>query len=297
MTTSAAIHALPASAAPAGVAGWMRRHPLSAYFILAFALAWVFTIPIVLSQRGLGWVSLPDGLLLVLFLVATFSGPLPAALIMTRLTDGWAGVHRLLGRMVQWRAGLGWYLLVLAGTPLIFLAGASVYSGLAPWTALVANWPLLFSAYLPAALIGVIIPGLGEEPGWRGFALPRLQQRYGALAGSLILGALHALWHLPVYFVRGAIQDGPFDLTVFITNSLLIVAMTLVWTWLFNHAGQSVLFAMIVHGVNNAASGLIPQLVTQVSDPWFGVKVGAVCALVLVIASRGRLGYRPAPQQ
>jgi hypothetical protein len=67
------------------------RFPLTAYFILAFALMWVFVIPIMLSQRGLGIINLPDFLIEVFLLVATFSGPLPAALIMTTLIDGREG--------------------------------------------------------------------------------------------------------------------------------------------------------------------------------------------------------------
>jgi membrane protease YdiL (CAAX protease family) len=150
---------------------------------------------------------------------------------------------------------------------------------------------LLFTFYLPTAAIGIIFPGLGEEPGWRGFALPRLQRLYGPLIGSLILGTLHGLWHLPAYFVPGTILDGPFDLTVFLANTCLIIALTIIWTWLFNRVNQSVFFAMFIHGVSNAASGLIPRLVDTIHDPWFGFKVGAVCALLVILFTRGRLGY------
>src|SRR6266498_5442647 len=104
-----------------GMSGWMKRHPLVAYFGLAYALTWVLIVPIMLSQRGLGIFNLPDPLLFVLFLLSTFSGPLPAAFIMTSVIDGLTGRRQLLRRMFQWRVGLGWYLLVLAGYPLIFL--------------------------------------------------------------------------------------------------------------------------------------------------------------------------------
>jgi len=274
-----------------GLSGWMRRHPLVAYFSTAYAFTWILVIPITLSQRGLGLFSLPDGLLLGLFLLSTFSGPLPAALILTSMIDGPAGRRQLLHRMFQWRVGLGWYLLVLIGYPLIFLIGLTFTSGAAPWIALAQKWPLIFTYYLPTAALGMIFPGLGEEPGWRGFALPRLQQQYGPLVGSLILGTLHGLWHLPAYFIPGAILDGPFNLSVFAANTCSIIALTLIWTWLFNNAGQSILFAMLVHGTSNAVSGLIPRLVVDTpGDAWFGFKVGAAFALLIILFTRGRLG-------
>lgn len=289
MTTASAL----ASAHEGRLKAFAKRHPLTAYFVLAYALTWVFVIPIMLSQRGLGIVNLPDALLLVFLLVSTYSGPLPAALIMTTLIDGKEGRRQLWRRVFQWRVGLGWYLLVLVGYPLIFLIGLTAYSGAAPWIALSQNWPLIFTYYLPIAAVGIIYPSLGEEPGWRGFALPRLQQLYGPLAGTLILGVLHGLWHLPVYFVPGAILEGPFNVTAFAANTGLLIAMTVIWTWFFNNAGQSVFFAMFVHGVSNATSGLIPQLLMDTTgDPWSGFKIGAAFALLLILFTRGRLGYQ-----
>jgi membrane protease YdiL (CAAX protease family) len=172
----------------------------------------------------------------------------------------------------------------------------TVYFGAAPWVALTEHWQLIFTSYLPVALIGILFPSLGEEPGWRGFALPRLQQQYGPLVGTLILAVLHGLWHLPVYFVPGAILEGPFDLTQFVANILLLTTLTIFWTWLFNNAGQSVFFAMFVHGVSNATSGLIPQLGLEIHDPWFGFKTWAVVVVLLILFTRGRLGYRSMTQ-
>jgi membrane protease YdiL (CAAX protease family) len=276
-----------------GFKSFAKRHPLTAYFALAYALTWVLIIPIMLSQRGLGIFSLPDPLLFIFLLLSTYSGPLPAALILTILIDGREGRRQLWRRVFQWRVRFGWYLLVLVGYPLIFLIGLTFYSGAAPWIALIQNWPLIFTYYLPIAAIGIIFPSLGEEPGWRGFALPRLQQLYGSLAGTLILGILHGLWHLPAYFIPGAILEGPFNVTAFAANTGLLVAMTLIWTWLFNNASRSIFFAMFVHGVSNATSGLIPQLqVDATGDPWFSFKTGAAFALLLILFTRGRLGYQ-----
>jgi uncharacterized protein len=282
-----------------GLTGWIKRHSLIAYFGLTFAITWVSLIPIILSQRGLAVMHLPDAVLLVLFLVSTFAGPLPSALIVTGVCEGRAGVKKMLRSIVQWRVGVGWYLLVLIGYPAVFLLGMSAYLGVAPLVALAQKWPLLFSYYLPTAAIGIVYPGLGEEPGWRGFALPRLQKLHGPLMASLILGVLHGTWHLPAYFVPGAIQDGPFQFAVFATNTCGIIASTVVWTWLFNSAKSSILFAMLVHGISNAVSGLFPQWlagVGNIDDPWFVTKVMGICALLIIIFTRGKLGYSIKPE-
>jgi membrane protease YdiL (CAAX protease family) len=285
------------SAQESGFKAFAKRHPLTAYFIMAYAFTWVLIVPIMLSQMGLGFINLPEPLLFIFLLASTYSGPLPAALIMTTLIDGKEGRRQLWRRMVQWRVGFGWYLLVLVGYPLIFLVGLTFYLGTAPWIGLSQNLPLIFTYYLPVAAIGIIFPSLGEEPGWRGFALPRLQQQYGPLVGTLILGVLHGFWHLPAYFIPGAILEGGFDVTAFAANTGLLIAMTLIWTWLFNNTAQSVFFAMFVHGVSNATSGLIPQLVADTTgDPWSSFKIGAVFALLLVLFTRGRLGYRRSAQ-
>jgi membrane protease YdiL (CAAX protease family) len=269
------------------------RYPLISYFILAFAGAWLFIAPIMVSQRGLGLITVPEPMLLALFLLSTFAGPTPAAFIVTGITEGKAGMRQLLHRMMQWRVGIKWYLLVLIGYPLIFLVGALVLFGPSSVDGLATNWPLLLTAYLPVIPIGLIYPAIGEEPGWRGFALPRLQYRYGPVLGSLILGTLHAIWHLPAYFIPGAISDGGFNPTVFVSNSLAIIAFTLLWTWLFNSAGGSVFFAMFVHATSNANSGLMSQLLNVPGDnPFFGFAVTAVLALLVIIGTRGRLAYR-----
>jgi uncharacterized protein len=278
-----------------GIAHWIRQHSLVAYFALAYVLTWITTLPLVLSQRGLAVINLPEGLLLILLLLATYIGPLPAALIVTGIVEGKPGVKQLLRRMVQWRVGIGLVLFVLIGYPLLFLLGASAYVGTAPWTTLLQKWPLLFTFYLPTAAIGILYPSLGEEPGWRGFALPRLQQQHGPLIGSLILGVLHGLWHFPAYFLPGFILPGRFDPVAFAANTCAIIVMTVVWTWLFNRGQGSVLLIMLVHGASNATSGVFPELFPTggPTDQWFICKVMGVVALLLIIGTRGKLGYSP----
>ena len=156
---------------------FVKRHPLVSFFILAYALAWIL-IPLVVS------VSLFFGLL-ALF-VPTF-----AALVVTAITDGKAGVKDLLRRVVLWRVGFRWYVVAIGLPILLGLIAMGLNTLLTGETmAIDVQQPLTLTLIL-AILV------LGEEIGWRGFALPRLQTRYNSLVASLILGVLWAAWHLP----------------------------------------------------------------------------------------------------
>ena len=162
--------------------------PLVAYFVLAYALSWLILVP-----AGLG--LLPDSAGILAWL-APF-GPAVAAFVVTALTGGRPAVGQLLRRMVQWRAGIHWYLLILFGVPFVELLGAFALLGSVPLDDLAQNWPLIFTSYLPQALVAVMVIGLAEETGWRGFALPRLQERRGPLVGTAVLAVLWAGCHLP----------------------------------------------------------------------------------------------------
>lgn len=294
MSTLNARGAAASAPAPTGLTAAIRRHPLIAYFLIAFAGTWILFVPILLSPRGFGLIPLPDAIAFILFLVSTYAGPFLAAYLTTRAVDGQQGVRAWFQRMLHWPAGLGWYLLVLLGYPLLFGGSAIVALGSPALHAAGQNWPAFIAAYLGNIPVGFFLPTLGEEAGWRGFSLPRLQQLHGPLLGSFILAVLHALWHLPAYFVKGAINaTGVFDPVAFAGNSLAIVASTFVWTWLFNHTDGSILFATYVHAASNAVSGaLLPALNITTPDPWFTFKVMAAVALLLILLTRGRLGYQ-----
>jgi len=146
--------------------------------------------------------------------------------------------------------------------------------------------------YLVTLVVGFFAPTLGEEAGWRGFALARLQAARGPLMATLIVSVIHALWHLPAYFIKGAITStGAFDPTLFAANSLAIIAGSFVWTWLFNNAAGSIFFATLVHAASNAMSGNLPAFLNlQESSPWFAFAVSAIVAVLVVFLTRGRLG-------
>jgi uncharacterized protein len=281
----------PVRAASQGV---LARHPLTWFFVMAFAFAWLVELPVVLSETGTGVLpyTLPPIAITFLIAGATFAGPTVAAFIMTGAIEGRAGIRRLLRRYVQWRVGVQWYLFVLLAIPAIEILGAIVVPG-----ALASYQPLTLTMVLayPLAFATTFFLGgpLGEEPGWRGFALPRLQRRYGPLVGSVILGVLWALWHLPLFWSGVWTPPTIPNILMFI---VMITALTIIMTWVFNHANGSLLITMLMHASFNTFAnkmvapmfpapllneyGLLPELIGFTAT-----------ALVLIAVTRGRLGY------
>jgi membrane protease YdiL (CAAX protease family) len=300
---TAAVPAPGPSRAPARV-NLLARRPLTAYFALAFAGSWLALLPVALArgEHALGLLpyTAPEVAVILLFVLATVSGPLLAAVLVTGAVEGRAGVRRLLGRIIQWRVGLRWYVVALLAPLTIWLAVFSLFLGGQPAIDLLRQWPLLLTAFLPAVAAGLLIPSLGEEPGWRGFALPRMQRLYGPVAASLILGALHGLWHLPAFFMPVLGPFGPDKLASFILTAM---AATFLYTWVFNGARGSVLLAMLLHAASNAASMLLTAIIPAdppltgwarafVGGGWISVFAFGAAAALLVILTRGRLGYR-----
>lgn len=272
-------------------------HPFADFFILTFVGSWLFFAPMVMGQDGLGILPyhVPFWLYVVLFLAASFSGPTVAALVITSARDGRAGVKQFLRRYGQWRVGWQWYLIFLFGFPALYLIPATVWLGAAPWQALVAQWPTFFTVYLPAVLIFPALINWGEEAGWRGFAQTQMQPLYGPLRTSLLVGLLHGIWHLPVFLlVQGPPALGPFDLGEFLLNTLMIMTLTIIWTWIFNGAQQSILIAALMHAAFNGTQAwigtLLPNLPAEVNQAVTIVIV--VSALLTIILTKGRLGYK-----
>lgn len=268
---------------------WLKRHALVGYFALAFGLSWLGWLPVVLAKNGLG--VLPITLPFTLFAVlTTFGGPTVAAFVMTGVTEGRTGVRTLLRRYTQAKFGIGWYALIVLGVPFAFLLASKVALGAAPWHTLTAKAPLFVNAY-PLLLIFSLFTGpLGEEPGWRGFALPRLQMKLGPVAGSLVLGVLWATWHAPLFLLpewHGTGPVGPFVLAFF----GWVVPFSIIMTWIYNRTGGNLVASILAHDALNATVGLVVLHALQIpSDLFLQPKMWWPVALLLIIVTRGRLG-------
>ena len=275
----------------------LARRPLRSYVLIAFATLWIPLLPVVLARNGIGVLpfTVPDITFVLLFIGGTIAGPTLGAFAVTAAVDGKPGVRALLRRYVQWRVGLQWYLLALFGPLVLLVLVASVVAGPSQLLDAMSNWTVLLTVYPLQLLSMILFPALIEEPGWRGFALPRMEAAYGPLAGTLLLGFLHGIWHLPVYFlVSGPAAMGPFDIVNVVTNTISIMALTIFWNWVFNNAGGSILIAILLHAASNATGQVAAELLPDL-PPNFdrAMLVAYLVVTVLIIAgTRGRLGYR-----
>ena len=273
----------------------LARHPLISFFVLAYALSWLAWSPWFLSEAGTGLLPFDGGRFSTLLNIAALVlGPTLSALIVTGVSEGREGVRRLLRRIVLWRVGFRWYAFVLLGIPAIVLVSAVVMPGaLASFDA--STVPSVLFLYVVAGLFFLFAGGpFFEEIGWRGFALPRLQGLYGPLGGTLILGVLWALWHLPLFLIPtwDTPHGSPLDVALYV---VLAIGIAVVLTWVFNNTKGSVLMAILAHGSFNmgvaSAYDLFPT--PSVTEGFANFVIGfGVAAVVIVALTRGRLGYR-----
>jgi membrane protease YdiL (CAAX protease family) len=247
---------------------WIRAAPLAAFFLLAYALTWPLAA---LTPVNLG------------FALLSLFGPAAAAIIVTRALAGKAGVSDLLARVGIWRVAPVWYLIVF----LLPLAVSGVVSLVALATGRATSVHLTSPS--PVGLVLFVLV-LGEELGWRGFALPRMIERFGVGRASLLLGLLWGFWHLPTFFLKGAPQaDVPIVAYIAYTTAL---AGAFTWIWL--HTRGSVLLATIFHGAVNmlgfTATGLAPG-----DRMWLTAGAWALASILLLALGQERRAPMPAP--
>lgn len=278
---------------------WLRRNPLAGFFALAFTFTWGNWVPRALASHGLIDAPGPD----FMMLVAGY-GPALAAIILTGLAGGRTGLLCLGRRLCRWRVGLHWYAVALflpaaqtlAALGLHLLSGGEIHRpGEAPaLQAGPAGTGLWVQALLLLLMFTLGFDGLGEELGWRGFALPRLLARYPALGASVVLGAAWALWHLPYALTKGsAMSHGPLH-----GPWSHMLATSILFTWIFNHTRGSVLLAILFHAAGNVTFHVLPVLVPGVhaSGIWGEIVRWAVVAAVVIIAGPRHLS-RNAPAE
>jgi uncharacterized protein len=261
----------------------IHRFPLVTFFLLAFGLTWVVWVPRALGAPlgavGQGWTW----------------APAIAALLAAALTGGRSAVGELWERLVRWRVGWRWYVVVILGPAVFSLAVALVYTLLGgSWAAAAPpaldDTPLVL---LPLFLLMLALTdGVGEELAWRGFALPRLLSRHNALVASVILGVLWALWHLPLLWTEGApLYHHPAWLLL-----VDLSAKSILFTWVFLHTRGSVLLAVLLHASTNlfavspvvGETGGIALILLAAGAKW------VLVAIILTIAGMGLAhGSRP----
>jgi uncharacterized protein len=271
----------------------LARHPLISFFVMAYAFSWIVWSPWVLSEDGVGLLpyQLSGWTKALLSAAAILLGPTLSGFIMTGVTEGREGIRRLLRRIVLWRVGLRWYLFALIGIPVVMALGTVILPG--GLASLLGLGPGYVLTYLSTYVLVVILGGpLFEEPGWRGFALPRLQPLYGPLVGTLILGLLWALWHLPEFLVPvWAESSGGSSFLAIVKFVVIAITFAIVTTWVFNNTKGSVFMAILVHASIDTFSIPVGGLASPSAVGNSILLSFGVLALVLVVLTRGRLAY------
>jgi membrane protease YdiL (CAAX protease family) len=271
----------------------LKRHQIVIFFALTLIISW---FPWYTGRSGFrAW------------------GPSLAGLIVVAVVEGRKGIGDMLRRLVRWRVGSLWWAIALLAAPAMSLVAIGIHvltGGQAPpFTFWRQEWHLapVFMLILLSPMGG---PG-GEEPfGWRGYAQPKLHQKWGQcgpLIASFIIGAAWGVWHLPEFFNPASTQ---YALGIGFLGPMLIswIAHSIVMTWLYNETGGSVLVAGVAyHLMLDVSSTLLVDF--TVTGMLSGAQVGALAdfrlltlqivvsalvALLLVIATRGRLGYSAA---
>ncbi|MFH1852137.1 MAG: CPBP family intramembrane glutamic endopeptidase [Candidatus Neomarinimicrobiota bacterium] len=257
------------------------KHSSIAFFVLAYLITWAFWIPFVIfGPSAAAIVSNPDlrGSPLLLLQVLGNFGPTLAAVLLWVFAGKRSELRGALKRLLPHRAGLIWYIVVLLVPLGALLPGLFVYALLGGNIASfsIMNLALMF---IPA----IFISGFGEELGWRGYALTRLQQTKSPFSSSLIIGVFWGLWHLPIiYWVSS--QTGMYFLVEFVLYVLLLTAASVIFTWVYNAMNQS-LWMMIVMHASFTASGSTIAAFTQpvLGGTWVPYIVNVISVVIVAI--------------
>lgn len=232
----------------------MSRAPgsLIAFFVATYAVTWTAWITAWALSRGSEVPRYPGpGLPTLLFYLGVFAPGL-IAVALTARDEGRSGVRALLSRLVQWNAGFRWYAFALTYMAAIKLTAASIYR------VLTGAWPRFgdepFYLMVAAILATMLVFGqAGEEVGWRGYALPRLAERFGFGGGSVVLGMIWGSWHLPLFFIPGIETTGQ-SFTVYLLG---VIALSVAITWLYVHTNGSLLLTMLMHSAINNTKDIV----------------------------------------
>src|SRR5215213_7510203 len=224
---------------------FLRRHPVAIFVALSYASAWALWLPLVILQYD----RTPPALGLVLAILGS-AMPSTMAIVLVARLRGRAEVRRLLRRLLMGRVGIFWYAAIVALTALMVFAVwvSTLFGATAP--VVVATIAGTLSLFLFS-----IFPGsaLGEELGWRGFALPRLQGRRSAVAASLIVGSVWGAFHFPLFLLGFPTRP----LALFLPFAISCVIMSIFYTWMYNGTGGSLLIVVLLHATTNLPQSVV----------------------------------------
>lgn len=230
------------------------------FLLLTHVVSWVCFIASGALQgaapAGAGFPALAT----VFLYIGTFA-PALVALSMTARRDGPDGAMALVDRVFHWDVRARWYVFAVGYMAAIKLGAVLVHR------VALGEWPRFGDTpwYIFLAALAVSTPvQAGEEIGWRGYALPRLAERFGFGRGSVLLGVIWALWHAPLFFIPGIDNHGQ-SLVVFTVG---VTALSVAMAWLYMHTGGSLLLVMLMHAAVNQTTPLVPSAVPGATNPF-----------------------------
>jgi len=230
---------------------FLKRHSLVIGIILMFLYTWTLD----LSNSGV----LPLKVPFVVSLTVGW-GFVFVAVFMTWLTLGKDAMVTLLKRYLIWRFGWKWWLVAILLSPVLQFTAILLTSFLTGVPADYSHPMIRDVVPLDAPLLALVIPWFlfeiltnGEEMGWRGYVLPRLQVKYNALVSSLIVGLIWSVWHLPKFFGTGMNKGQSF-----LWYTLFCLAAAVLYTWLYNNTRGSLLLVVLFHASQNTAGVFLP---------------------------------------
>jgi membrane protease YdiL (CAAX protease family) len=235
--------------------------PLVKFFLLTYAATWIcWTASLAISHVSAAAVPALAVVAGAVFLLGVFA-PALVALALTERVEGRAATLALLQRVFKWRVGARWYVFAVGYIPAVKLLVAVVHR------VATGSWPRFGQEawYLMAAAIVVSTwVQAGEEIGWRGYALPRLSERFGLAPAGVVLGIIWASWHLPLFFFpESDILGQSFPLYL-----LQVTALSVAMAWLYWRTNGSLLLTMLMHAAVNNTKDIVPSAVPGATSPF-----------------------------
>ncbi|MGL5930662.1 MAG: CPBP family intramembrane glutamic endopeptidase [Dermatophilaceae bacterium] len=267
------------------------RHPVMTFLALALMFTWIFHIPLAVMYLA-GAVDSVDDVLLP-FIAGSF-GPLVAALATTALASGTTGVRAFVAAMLRWRIALRWYA-VAVFLPFAIIVAAAMIAGRSPengWGEALTVLPLMGVNVIASLWTGP----LGEEPGWRGFALPRLLRSSGPLRAVVLVGGMWTVWHAPAFVFpdwRDGIPLATFAM-VFLIDTILVSAVML---WLWWWTSGSVVLAVVYHAASNVSESFATETLGLEPLERYGLNIAGYAVLITSLLLTRRFTHGAGPDE